>query len=132
MMAKEIEPKLVSVGDYLKLEEGVKFIIPEYQRKYAWEITNCDKLWSDIIDFMDSDRKEPYFFGTVIINCTNEDTEYDLIDGQQRTTTMLILLKALLMKVNEKLKNMVNDKDSDNLKNGLKERRRNFKSKSKF
>ena len=127
-MAKEIEPKLVSVGDYLKLEEGVKFIIPEYQRKYAWEITNCDKLWSDIIDFMDSDRKEPYFFGTVIINCTNEDTEYDLIDGQQRTTTMLILLKALLMKVNEKLKNMVNDKDSDNLKNGLKERRRNLLS----
>lgn len=127
-MAKEIEPKLVSVGDYLKLEEGVKFIIPEYQRKYAWEITNCDKLWSDIIDFMDSDRKEPYFFGTVIINCTNEDTEYDLIDGQQRTTTMLILLKALLMKVNEKLKNMVNDKDSENLKNGLKERRRNLLS----
>ena len=118
----------MSVGDYLKLEEGFKFIIPEYQRKYAWEITNCDKLWSDIIDFMDSDRKEPYFFGTVIINCTNEDTEYDLIDGQQRTTTMLILLKALLMKVNEKLKNMVNDKDSENLKNGLKERRRNLLS----
>lgn len=127
-MAKEIEPKLVSIGDYLKLEEDIKFVIPEYQRKYAWEITNCDKLWSDVIDFMDSDRKDPYFFGTVIINCSNEDSEYNLIDGQQRTTTMLILLKALLMKVNEKLISMVDDKDSESLKNGLKERRRNLLS----
>lgn len=127
-MAKEIEPKLVSIGDYLKLEEDIKFVIPEYQRKYAWEIPNCDKLWSDVIDFMDSDRKDPYFFGTVIINCSNEDSEYNLIDGQQRTTTMLILLKALLMKVNEKLISMVDDKDSESLKNGLKERRRNLLS----
>lgn len=127
-MAKEIEPKLVTIGDYLKLEDDIKFVIPEYQRKYAWEISNCDKLWSDIIDFMDSDRKDPYFFGTVIINCSNEDSEYNLIDGQQRTTTMLLLLKALLMKVNEKLTSMVDDKDSETLKNGLKERRRNLLS----
>ncbi|MCR4880722.1 MAG: DUF262 domain-containing HNH endonuclease family protein [bacterium] len=127
-MAKEIEPKLVTIGDYLKLEEDINFIIPEYQRKYAWEITNCDKLWSDIKDFMDSERKDPYFFGTVIISCSNEDKEFNLIDGQQRTTTMLILLKALLMKVNEKLINMVDDKDSEPLKNGLKERRRNLLS----
>lgn len=125
-MAKDIEPKLVSIGDYLKLEDDCKFVIPEYQRKYAWDITNCDKLWSDIVDFMESDRKDPYFFGTVIINCTNEDSEYNLIDGQQRTTTMLILLKALLMKVNEKLIGMVDDKDSESLKNCLKERRRNL------
>lgn len=86
-MSKEIEPKLVTIGEYLKLDEDVKFVIPEYQRKYAWEIANCDKLWSDINDFMDLDRKEPYFFGTVIISCSNEDTFYNLIDGQQSDVT---------------------------------------------
>lgn len=125
-MSKEIEPKLVTIGNYLKLDEDVQFVIPEYQRKYAWEIANCDKLWSDINDFMDSDRKDPYFFGTVIISCSNEDTLYNLIDGQQRTTTFLLLLKALLLKVNEKLTNMVVDTDSESLRNGLKQRRRDL------
>ena len=52
-MAKNIEPKLVTIGSYLTLEEEAKFVIPEYQRKYAWEVQNCDKLWSDIKDFIE-------------------------------------------------------------------------------
>ena len=127
-MAKEIEPKLVSIGDYLKLDKDVKFIIPEFQRKYAWEISHCDKLWTDITDFIESDRRDPYFFGTVIINCQNEDSEFKLIDGQQRTTTFMLLLKALLIKINETLENMVNDSDSESLRRGLRERRRNIMS----
>ena len=51
-MAKNIDPQLVKVGEYLKLDEDVKFEIPEYQRSYAWDITRCDKLWSDIKDFI--------------------------------------------------------------------------------
>ena len=85
-MAKNIEPELVTIGKYLKLDYDAQFIIPEYQRKYAWEISNCDKLWSDIFDFMESNSKDPYFFGTIIINCSNDDTELSLIDGQQRVT----------------------------------------------
>lgn len=123
-MAKNIDPQLISVGNYLKLEENVKFIIPDYQRKYAWEITNCDKLWSDITDFIESQRKDPYFFGTIIINCDNNDTEFGLIDGQQRTTTFMLLLKALLTRINEALENMVDDSDSEQLRRGLRDRRR--------
>ena len=125
-MAKNIEPELVTIGKYLKLDYDAQFIIPEYQRKYAWEISNCDKLWSDIFDFMESNSKDPYFFGTIIINCSNDDTELSLIDGQQRTTTFMLLLKALLIKINEKLMTMVNDSDSEPLKRGLRERRRNL------
>lgn len=123
-MAKNIEPKLVTIGNYLKLEEDAKFIIPDYQRKYAWEVSNCDKLWSDITDFIESQSRDQYFFGTIIINCDNDDTELGLIDGQQRTTTFMLLLKALLTKINETLNNMVNDPESEQLKRGLRERRR--------
>lgn len=125
-MAKNIEPKLVTIGEYLKLDRDSKFIIPEYQRKYSWDISNCDKLWSDVTNFIDNNNSDPYFFGTIIVNCSNEDTELKLIDGQQRTTTFMLLLKALLIKINDTLKSMVSDSDSEQLKRALRERRRNI------
>lgn len=125
-MAKNIEPKLVTIGEYLKLDRDSKFIIPEYQRKYSWDISNCDKLWSDVTNFIDNNNSDPYFFGTIIVNCSNEDTELKLIDGQQRTTTFMLLLKALLIKINDILKSMVSDNDSEQLKRALRERRRNI------
>lgn len=123
-MAKNIEPKLKKIGDYLKLEEDVEFIIPEYQRAYSWGIDNCDKLWQDINDFVESESKDRYFFGTIIINCQDNDTKYGLIDGQQRTTTFLLLLKALLLRINIAIERTVNDEDSASLCRGLQERRR--------
>ena len=57
-MAKNIEPKLKKIGDYLKLEEDTVFTIPEYQRAYSWSIENCDKLWQDINDFVESESKD--------------------------------------------------------------------------
>ena len=124
VMAKNIEPKLKKIGDYLKLEEDTVFTIPEYQRAYSWEIENCDKLWQDINAYVESESKDRYFFGTIIINCQDNDTKYGLIDGQQRTTTFLLLLKALLVQINTAILRMPNDEDSAGLCRGLKERRR--------
>lgn len=123
-MAKNIEPKLKKIGDYLKLEEDTVFTIPEYQRAYSWGIDNCDKLWQDINDFVESESKDRYFFGTIIINCQDNDTKYGLIDGQQRTTTFLLLLKALLVRINIAIERTASDEDSAILCRGLQERRR--------
>ena len=123
-MAKNIEPKLKKIGDYLKLEEDTVFTIPEYQRAYSWDIDNCDKLWQDINDFVESESKDRYFFGTIIINCQDNDTKYGLIDGQQRTTTFLLLLKALLVRINIAIERTASDEDSASLCRGLQERRR--------
>lgn len=124
-MAKNIEPKLRKIGDYLKLEEDSVFVIPEYQRPYSWGIENCDKLWQDIVDFSENKSKDNYFFGTIIVNCKDNDTIYELIDGQQRTTTFLLLFKALLLGINNSIAKINNnDEDSSGLLNGLKERRR--------
>ncbi|MBR6253003.1 MAG: DUF262 domain-containing protein [Clostridia bacterium] len=123
-MAKNIEPKLKKIGDYLKLDEEVNFLIPEYQRAYSWGIEHCDKLWNDIILFSEGDNKDSYFFGTIIINCQDEDKSLGLIDGQQRTTTFLLLLKALLIRINNVLNEISNDDESASLRSGLEERRR--------
>lgn len=123
-MAKNIEPKLKKIGDYLKLEEDTVFTIPEYQRAYSWGIDNCDKLWQDINDFVESESRDRYFFGTIIINCQDNDTKYGLIDGQQRTTTFLLLLKALLVRINIAIERTASDEDSASLCRGLQERRR--------
>ena len=123
-MAKNIEPNLRKIGDYLKLEDDGIFLIPEYQRPYSWTIENCDKLWQDILNFSTNKNKDNYFFGTIIINCLDNDTKYELIDGQQRTTTFLLLLKALLFGINDAiLKIDCGDSDSEGLLNGLKMRR---------
>ena len=123
-MAKNIDPELRKIGDYLKLDEDTIFTIPEYQRAYSWGTDNCDKLWQDIIDYTNSDSKDRYFFGTIIVNCQDNDEKFCLIDGQQRTTTFLLLLKALLVRINTAIGRTENDDDSEGLCRGLKERRR--------
>ena len=126
-MKKDIEPKLKLISNYLKTDEEI-FVIPEYQRSYSWTILECDKLWQDIESFMESSEvnesgsKEPYFFGTIIADCSVSN-RISLIDGQQRTTTFVLLLKALLVRLQEILSNINSDEDTASLIDGLKDRR---------
>ena len=126
-MRKDIEPKLKLISSYLKTGREI-FMIPEYQRSYSWTILECDKLWQDVENFMESSEvndfgdKEPYFFGTIIADCST-DNRISLIDGQQRTTTFVLLLKALLVRLQEILRTINSDKDNESLIDGLKGRR---------
>lgn len=122
-MAKNIDPELKKIGNYLYLEDKTIFSIPEYQRAYSWEIKQCDKLWQDIEDFIDSGGTDPYFFGTIIINCQENDTKLSLIDGQQRTTTFILLCKALLLRIIKAMDETKKDTESADLKYGLGKKR---------
>lgn len=122
-MAKDIEPKLKLISEYLKLGRDEKFVIPEYQRGYSWDIVRCDKLWQDIEDFIESGPEDPYFFGTIISDCSTSN-EFRLIDGQQRTTTFLLLLKAILVRLQEILADFHVDEDNEVLAEGLKANRK--------
>lgn len=121
-MAKKIDPSLKLISKYLKLNKSENFVIPEYQRGYSWNINQCDKLWQDIEDFIQNDATDPYFFGTIIVDCS-EENKLSIIDGQQRTTTFLILLKALLIRLTEVLEEFNRDETSEALEEGLKENR---------
>lgn len=102
---KAIEPRLKTIGEYLKISSNQKFVVPVYQRAYSWGKEMCGQLWQDILDFSGSGNQndDTYFFGTVIADCS-DDTQISLIDGQQRTTTFLLLTKALQLRLKEVIK----------------------------
>lgn len=123
-MAKKIEAAPILISQYLKLTKSEYFVIPEYQRGYSWDITKCDTLWQDIEDFSGGD--DPYFFGTIIMDCSLEEKDGGLriVDGQQRTTTFFLLLKALLLRLNEVLNNYPNDEKMATTKEELSDKRK--------
>ena len=125
-MRNDIQPSLQTVEQYFSKSE---FYIPSYQRPYAWQVAQCDQLIEDINQHMenfDKDSQDNYFFGAVLIaQESGEDHDVTLIDGQQRTTTFMLLLKALLLKIESELAIQPQD-DADGRRlikrlNGLKE-----------
>lgn len=72
---------------------GKSFVIPVYQRDYAWTRINCQKLWDDLMGLNNNDRND-HFLGT-LVTIGSGFQEYTIIDGQQRLTTVSILLVAL-------------------------------------
>ena len=82
-------------------DKKADFLIPDYQRPYAWDEEQCQTLWDDIFSFsfpnnnyQDFDESaDEYFLGT-IVTYKNESGKSEVIDGQQRLTTLLIILRA--------------------------------------
>ena len=71
----------------------INLVIPNYQRPYKWTAKNAIQLLDDIIDAK-NENKETYRVGTLILHQEGEST-YNIVDGQQRTITFSLLLKAL-------------------------------------
>lgn len=79
---------------------GGRFIIPKYQRTFAWETGNAEKLWKDINEAMTADGKN-YFIGSIVVNRPEGSQNIEIIDGQQRLTTLSLLLLALFITYSE-------------------------------
>lgn len=75
-------------------EKKDKYIVPIYQRKYAWKYSHVSQLVRDVVDYKKKYADKPYYIGTLITFC-REDKLYEVIDGQQRLTTLSLLLDAL-------------------------------------
>lgn len=80
------------------------FLIPDYQRPYAWGELECQTLWDDIFtfaipdeDFTKFDKNDEYFLGP-IVTFKNDQGKMEVIDGQQRLTTLMLLLRAFYAK----------------------------------
>ncbi|PDX40489.1 DUF262 domain-containing protein [Helicobacter pylori] len=99
-----------TINDFFALI-GTIFSIPVYQRNYTWEEENCEKLLQDIIGI--SQNKKTHFMGSItyILHLIDDEKslrklqEFVIIDGQQRITTIMLLLKAIETKIpNEEIK----------------------------
>lgn len=78
-------------------------VVPVYQRQYRWDIGGCEQLLSDIRAVADLDDHRMHFIGSILSSASGEgsDAELVLIDGQQRTTTLMLLVAALHHTVRE-------------------------------
>ncbi|EMJ44336.1 DUF262 domain-containing protein [Helicobacter pylori] len=97
-MAK-IESDDLNLRDILKDE--LYYQIPIYQRPYQWTGENCKKLLDDLFEDYEKDKEESdYFCGSLVLIVINTDSEtnaetYDIVDGQQRLNTFILLAKVL-------------------------------------
>jgi len=85
--------------------QGRKFIIPDFQRPYKWNVEKCETLWKDIVSFFENDPSDTdYFLGT-IVTAENEDKLPEVIDGQQRLTSFFLLLRSFYKKLEDMSEN---------------------------
>ena len=75
-------------------EDRTKYVIPPYQRAYSWTENECEELFEDLKNAYYTNKNEGYFLGNIILSTTNRD-EFEVIDGQQRLTTLIMFLKVL-------------------------------------
>ena len=108
-VATTIEVNKSSVKELLMTGIKEKFLIPEYQRPYAWTEDQVLTLFSDLVEYTNNQNESSYFLGC-IVSFSNENKEQEIIDGQQRITTLFLLLRA----IHRKLQKMSDSKEKDN------------------
>lgn len=101
-MPTTIEVNKQSVEALLGSGREKPFVIPEYQRPYAWTDEQVETLFEDLWEFTTTsggtEHKGSYFLGSVVAY-ENEDSEQEIIDGQQRITSLFLLLRAIYTKL---------------------------------
>ncbi|GAA6964368.1 hypothetical protein HpCHC41_05910 [Helicobacter pylori] len=97
---------------FIKDNQKNQFVIPIYQRLYSWEKEQCKQLWGDIIKIGGNDKMDGHFIGSILYveylyeqdGITHSDNALLIIDGQQRLTTITLLLTALRNHLSDKRK----------------------------
>lgn len=117
--------KIDSYEWYLKntLKEELYYQIPIYQRPYQWTEENCEKLLDDLFSSYEYYKESGYFCGSLVLIVINTDSEtnaetYDIVDGQQRLSTFILLAKVLADLYNDCL----GTKNLEHLQEGWKDR----------
>src|SRR5579863_4360211 len=97
---------------------GKKFVVPRFQRDYSWTEEHWDDLWTDMtaIDF--TNKEDSHYMGYMVLQ-QKSDTEFVVVDGQQRITTLSILIIAALYRIDELIANGIDIQDNEKRKEVL-------------
>lgn len=108
--ATNIDATAVNTVAWLS-EAETTIVVPVYQRQYRWDIGSCEQLLGDIRAVADSDERHLHFIGSILASHSidAESTELVLIDGQQRITTLMLLVAALHHTVKTGLPELADD-----------------------
>ena len=74
-------------------DTSIQFVIPVYQRAYSWQKDNWNIFLQDLMEQVNHDNE--YSYGNLLLETIKKDLEYDVIDGQQRLTTLVIFMRAM-------------------------------------
>ncbi|BDO46618.1 DUF262 domain-containing protein [Helicobacter pylori] len=101
MANESIEGKVYKLRDILATEFDAYYQIPIYQRPYQWTEENCEKLLDDLLSSYECYKESDYFCGSLVLIAIDTDSEtnaktYDIVDGQQRLSTFILLAKVLV------------------------------------
>ncbi|GAA8628293.1 hypothetical protein KYTH79_00990 [Helicobacter pylori] len=101
MANESIEGKAYKLKDILATELDAYYQIPIYQRPYQWTEENCEKLLDDLLSSYECYKESDYFCGSLVLIAIDIDsktnaTTYDIVDGQQRLSTFILLAKVLV------------------------------------
>ena len=92
--ATNIDATAVNTIRWLSTTEAT-IVVPVYQRQYRWDIGGCEQLLADIRDAADAAHQHTHFIGSILSSGNTDAAELVLIDGQQRITTLMLLIAAL-------------------------------------
>ncbi|GAA9508966.1 DUF262 domain-containing protein [Helicobacter pylori] len=100
MANESIEGEAYQLKDILATELSAYYQIPTYQRPYQWTEENCEKLLDDLLSSYECYKESDYFCGSLVLIAIGKDSEtnaetYDVVDGQQRLSTFILLAKVL-------------------------------------
>lgn len=75
------------------LGNGLTYQIPRFQRDYSWSADEWDDLWQDILGLFDADPEPAHYMGYLVLQ-SSDNKQFDIIDGQQRITTLSVMILA--------------------------------------
>lgn len=85
------------------LGNGLTYRVPRFQRDYSWGLDEWDDLWQDILGLFDDDGEPAHYMGYLVLQ-SSDSKQFDIIDGQQRLTTLSVMVLAGLAHLNELIK----------------------------
>ncbi|GAA9262232.1 DUF262 and DUF1524 domain-containing protein [Helicobacter pylori] len=102
-----MEADATTLLNFIKGNQKNQLVIPIYQRLYSWEKEQCKQLWDDIIKIGGNDKMGGHFIGSILYvldRITHSNNALLIIDGQQRLTTITLLLTALRDHLSDEVK----------------------------
>ncbi|GAA7314041.1 DUF262 domain-containing protein [Helicobacter pylori] len=114
-----------SLKKILATEDEAYYKIPIYQRPYQWGKEQCEELLNDLFESYEDYGEDDYFCGSLVLIQSNEDSDiYDIVDGQQRLSTFILLAKVLTTIYSERLNSKSQEylQESLNSRHGKKDR----------